>query len=160
MKIIIIVHSHTGITRKFAEKINSRLVTCGHKVNCVYLATDREIDLKKLAQPREIMITNLPDISGYDAVLVGGPVWGFKPSPLIKACLDFIPDFRGKKFLAFITMMLPFKFMGGKNSLRLLNTIAEQKHAKVMDGFISSKIWHNQERDMTKNAEQIGKILG
>ena len=43
------------------------------------------------------------DISGFDLVVFGSPVWAFKPTPVIHAAIDGLKGCMGKPAVAFST---------------------------------------------------------
>jgi flavodoxin len=118
MKIGIIVHSQSGHTAAFARAIAAKLGELGHEVDTVLLMTTG------LSRPgsRRFTITNAPDdaeLSQFDAVLIGGPVWGFKASPVIMRYLASIGPgiLKKKRTLAFVTMGFPWKALGASRAL-------------------------------------------
>ena len=44
-----------------------------------------------------------PDVSAYDLVVFGSPVWAFKPTPVIHAAIDGLEGCMGKPAVAFST---------------------------------------------------------
>ncbi len=137
MKIAIIVHSKTGNTLKFAEKIKEKLTAAGHEVDLTHLQTATPVDGKSIRQKNGISFTSLPDVSSADAVLFGGPVWGFNPSPVIlQAMLALAHQMKGKLMLPFLTMGFPFAWMGGKGSLNRMRRTAGTMGARVLNGAI------------------------
>lgn len=159
MKIIIIVHSKTGTTRKFAELIADRLKEDGHSIKLVQIETDVPIKSGTVRRCKKFVITNLPDVTEYDTLLLGGPVWGFSASPVIIACINALGDLNGKKVLPFITGGFPFKFMGGKQAISLMSRNAADKKATVLPGAIVLKLFHDVDGDMNKAAGAISSVL-
>ncbi len=159
MNVIIIVHSKTGTTKKFAERIASKLQQDGHNTNLIQIETDVPINTGSVRKCAKFSITNLPDITNYDTILLGGPVWGFSASPVIIECINALGDFQGKKVLPFVTQGFPFKFMGGKQGIALMSQYAADKKATVIPGFIVSKLFHDIEKDMDKAADAILSTL-
>jgi flavodoxin len=107
MNVCIIYHSETGNTRRVAQHIAE---ACGGKliditdktryskltgflVRCK-MAMGEE---KALIEPASI------DVSGYDQLVFGSPVWAFKPTPAIHAAIDALKGCEGKKATAFCT---------------------------------------------------------
>jgi flavorubredoxin len=43
------------------------------------------------------------DVSGYDVLIFGSPVWAFKPTPVIHTAIDSLKGCDGKKAVAFST---------------------------------------------------------
>lgn len=152
MKTIIIVHSSTGTTRKFADKIAGKLRENGHSTIVTQLETDVPVKSGSVRSCEKFVITNLPKIKEYDAVLLGGPVWGFSASPVIIACIDALDDLKGKKVIPFVTQGFPFKFMGGKQAIALMSRHAASKQATTLRGAIVSKLFHDIETDMDNAA--------
>lgn len=159
MKIIIIVHSKTGTTRKFADLIADRLKEDGHSIKLVQIETDVPIKSGTVRRCKKFVITNLPDVTEYDTLLLGGPVWGFSASPVIIACINALGDLNGKKVLPFITGGFPFKFMGGKQAIALMSRNAADKKATVLPGAIVLKLFHDVDGDMNKAAGAISSVL-
>ena len=159
MNIAIIVHSKTGTTRKFADRIADRLKKDGHSINVIQIETDVLIESGSVRSCKRFSITNLPDIKAYDALLLGGPVWGFSASPVIVACMNALGDFGGKKVVPFVTQGFPFKFLGGKQAIGLMSRNAAEKKATVLPGAIISKLFHDIEADMDKAADSIASTL-
>jgi len=159
MKIGIIVHSKTGTTRKFADRIADILKKDGHSTDLIQIETDVQVESGSVRSCKPFTITNLPDIKSYDILLLGGPVWGFSASPVIIACIKGLGDLTGKKVLPFVTMGFPFKFMGGKQAVALMSRNAAERKATILPGAIISKLFHDFERDMDTGAASIAEKL-
>ncbi len=159
MNIIIILHSKTGTTRKFADRIASKLKDDGHSVKLTQIETDVPIKSGSVRRCEKFVITNQPDIKEYDTVLLGGPVWGFSASPVIIACINALDDLKGKKVLPFVTQGFPFKFMGGNQAIALMSRNAADKKAIVLPGVVVSKLFHDVERDMDKAATLVSSVF-
>lgn len=153
MLIGVVVHSHTGSTLDFADRIAHRLREKGHSVELTQLKTDGEV------RPRQedVRIVNLPDCSRFDAVLVGGPVWVFNASPVIVTCIKSLGGVSGKKLLPFVTQGLPFELMGGTAAIETMRRAAEEVGAIVMPGMIAPKLFRRHTRLKDKLAEQISE---
>ena len=107
-KTLIIYYSASGTTEKAAKELQRK--TKGDiyfiKTSIPY-STDQEVLGKEMALEREngnIRELNgeLPDLSGYGLILIGGPVWSGEPSNPIQKYLG-ITDFSGKKAAGFWT---------------------------------------------------------
>ena len=159
MNIAIIVHSKTGTTRKFADRIADRLRKDGHNINLVQIETDVPVESGSVRSCKKFVITTLPDTKTYDTLLMGGPVWGFSASPVIIECINALGDLQGKKVLPFVTMGFPFKFMGGRQAIALMSRTAGEKKATVLPGAIIAKLFHDFERDFDKAADAISVTL-
>jgi flavodoxin len=159
MNIAIIVHSKTGTTRRFADRIADRLKKEGHSIGVIQIETDVPIESGSVRSCKKFAITNLPDVKEYDALLLGGPVWGFSASPVIVSCINALGDLKGKKVIPFVTHGFPFRFMGGKQAIGLMNRNAVEKKATVLPGAIISKLFHDIEKDMDKAVDSIVSTL-
>ena len=159
MKICVLVHSTTGNTLKFAKLLDQRMKDQGHDVDLFELQTNEPVKNGTLHQPMNFRIMNTPDISEYDAIVAGGPVWAFSISTVIYKCLSSYADLKGKKFVPFVTMGFPSPGMGGKQAIGTLSKIATEKGAEVLSGAVACKMFHNIGDMMEKEAERIAKIL-
>ena len=83
MKIGIIFHSKTGTTLGFGHLIGGTLREEGHQIELVDLQTDAPVNFGSVRSAPSFKVTNLPDGSKYDALLVGGPVWAFSACPAL-----------------------------------------------------------------------------
>jgi len=107
MKICIIYHSETGNTRHVAQHIAS---ACDGKLIEVsdtagYNRLTRFLVWCKKARGEETTTIEPAsiDVSGYDQLVFGSPVWAFKPTPAIHAAIDALNGCEGKRATAFCT---------------------------------------------------------
>ena len=107
MKVCIIYHSETGNTRHVAQHLASvfdgKLIeiceTAPHSRLTRFLVwckMARSEDLTKI-EPDVI------DVSGYDLLVIGSPVWAFKPTPAIHTAINALVGCEGKRTVAFST---------------------------------------------------------
>jgi flavodoxin len=107
MKICIIYHSETGNTRHVAQHLAS---VCDGKLiditdKATYNRLTRFLVWCKMARGEEktpIEPSSI-DVSGFDQLVFGSPVWAFKPTPAIHAAIDSLNGCEGKKATAFCT---------------------------------------------------------
>ena len=107
-KILIIYYSSSGTTEKVANVIKSKTGADLYliKTNPPY-PTEQEALGKEMALERENgnirdLSGQLPELSGYDIILIGGPVWSGEPSNPIQKYLS-MTNFGGKKVAGFWT---------------------------------------------------------
>ena len=155
MKILVIVHSKTGNTLKFAEKIAEKLKAKGNAVDVVRLETDPPVASGTARQHPPFSITNLPDPESYDAVLAGGPTWAFTASPVIYEAIRQIKDLKDKKAACFTVQAFPFAFMGGNQSVGLMKKELEAKGARVAVTASVQGMFHDMKKDMEKKADEM-----
>ena len=107
MKICIIYHSETGNTRHVAQHIasacNGKLIEVADKAG--YNRLTRFLVWCKKARSEETTLIEPAsiDVSGYDQLIFGSPVWAFKPTPAIHAAIDALIGCEGKRATAFCT---------------------------------------------------------
>ena len=107
MKICIIYHSESGNTRHVAQHIASafdaQLVEVTNTAS--YNRLTRFFVLCKMARGEEktLIEPESVDVSEYDLVVFGSPVWAFKPTPVIHAAIDGLKGCMGKPAVAFST---------------------------------------------------------
>jgi len=107
MKLCIIYHSETGNTRHIAQHLAS---ACdGHLVEVYdrasYSALTRFLLRCKKARGEEQTPVEPAsiDVSAYDLLAFGSPVWAFKPTPVIHAAIAALSGCEGKQAVAFFT---------------------------------------------------------
>ena len=107
MKLCIIYHSETGNTRHVAQHIaspfNANLIEVCDTAS--YFQLTRFLVRCKMARSEE-KTTIAPaslDVSGYDLIVFGSPVWAFKSTPVIHAAIDELKGCMGKPAVAFST---------------------------------------------------------
>lgn len=139
MKVSIIICSHTGNTLKLGDMVSSKLMEAGHEVNLVHLASDPPLTQHGPGPTHKYKITNMPDVSSSDLVIIGGPVWAFRPYPLLlKAMADLSSRIRGKRLLPFITHSFPYAWMTGSPALNKIRRLAADAGAKALPGVVLS----------------------
>ena len=105
-KTLIVYYSSSGTTEKVAKELQKR--TNG---DIYFIETKQPYPKEQEALGREMALERengnirelsgqLPDLSGYDQILIGGPVWSGEPSNPIQKYLS-MTDFGGKKVAGF-----------------------------------------------------------
>lgn len=157
MKVGILIHSYTGNTYSVAEKIKDKLVKEGHSVDLKKLEpvggeNVNEIDISK------ITFDPLPEVSGYDVIILGAPVRAFSMSPVLSAYLRNIPSLKEQKVELFVTQSLPHSWMGGKHAISQMKKLCLAKGAKVVKTGIIN--WKNKKREaiLQEVVEELGKL--
>jgi menaquinone-dependent protoporphyrinogen IX oxidase len=135
MHVGIIVHSQSGHTASLAKAVAERFREAGHDVDITPLQTSG------LHKPwsRSFSISHAPEeeeLCRCDAVLFGGPVWGGRASPVIMEYLRWLKKLNGKKALSFVTMVLPWKALGGTRAIHAMNEEIRSSGGTVLPGEI------------------------
>jgi flavodoxin len=107
MKVCIIYHSETGHTRHIAQHLSSAY-DC-HLVEVYdrapYSALTRFLMRCKRARSEETVPLEPAsiDVSDYDLLIFGSPVWAFKPTPAIHTAIVSVKGCGGKRAVAYCT---------------------------------------------------------
>ena len=159
MNTLILIHSQTGTTLRFAQVIAEKLKAKGASVDLVQLQADPPITVVTAMPKREFSFTNLPDIKKYDLILAGGPIWGFTVSPVAIDCIRQLKDLHGKKFIPLVTMGFPFEFLGGRQGIAALTRQAAAQGAEVLPGQIITQMFRNSQKQMQAAAAEIAASI-
>ena len=107
MKICIIYHSESGNTRHVAQHLSSAFDSKLVEINDVapHLQLTKFLVWCKMARGEELTKTEPEsvDVSGYDLIVFGSPVWAFKPTPAIHTAIVNLKGCMGKPAVAFST---------------------------------------------------------
>ncbi len=158
-RVLVIYYSLTGNTRSIAEMIREKTGGDVFEIETVknYPADYSECiqDAKKELQRRELpaLKKSPPDMSSYDLVLVGSPVWWYTVSTPVMRFLTQA-DFAGKKVAAFCT------HEGGVG--KFFPHFQEQaKNAVVLEGLDLYKPRQAEEGEVSKALDSwLGKLRG
>lgn len=129
MKSIIIYYSYSGNTRKVADILCERLKQKGEVEIIDLQARDESRAFLGQCQrafrhvKANIATVNF-DLSGYDLVCFGTPVWAFGPAPAMNTYLEKCFGLGGKRIILFVT------YGGGLGKVRCLD---------YMQGILSKK---------------------
>jgi flavodoxin len=130
MKTCIIYHSYTGITRGVAEKVRDAcggdLVEVQPKEHYSSLKAYSTGCLRARREERDPIFPEKIDVSQYDRIVIGTPVWAWKATPAINAAIAALEGCEGKSAVLFATC-------GSKsgNTLTILRKALEAKGVKV-----------------------------
>jgi DNA-binding transcriptional ArsR family regulator len=103
----VIYYSYTGVTRGVAEQICN---ACGcdlievqtRKKYSTFTAYTKGVmrSRKEVCDP---IIPGEIDVSQYDLLIIGTPVWAWKPAPAINSAIKVLKGCEGKKAIIFVT---------------------------------------------------------
>jgi menaquinone-dependent protoporphyrinogen IX oxidase len=148
MRIGIIIHSHTGNTLSVGERLKEALIAKGYSVQLERVTAVNEDPQSK----ERVRLKSIPDISTYDAIIIGAPVRAFSLSPVMKAYLAEIPQIKDKKVSCFVTEHFPKPWMGGNRAIKQILRFITQKGGIVScTGVVN---WSGKARE-----EQISDVL-
>jgi multimeric flavodoxin WrbA len=134
MSVCIVYHSETGNTKKVAEYVAK--ATGATLIPVRDCAGYNKITMYLLGIPRAragdkaTIEPPMIDVSAFDLVVVGSPVWAWKPTPGANAAIAALTGCTGKKGMVFATS-------GGmpKDTLPVMKSALEGKGVKVDGSF-------------------------
>ncbi|OPX68189.1 MAG: flavodoxin [Methanoregulaceae archaeon PtaB.Bin108] len=151
MELCIIYHSYSGITRKMAVKIRD---SCGGDlIEVVPLQKYNTLTaytvgcMRARNQECDPITPDAIDVSHYDLIVLGTPVWMYKPTPAANAAVAALSGCSGKKAVVFATC-------GGKpgDTIPLLKKALVEKGIDVVGDIVFTKA-------DVDNPEKIQKLL-
>ncbi len=107
MAVCIVYHSETGNTRTVAERLAS--LVGGDLVEVKDLARYSKVGMylrggrRAMKRERAAIEPAVIDVSAYDTVVVGTPVWAGNPTPAINAAISALVGIEGKPAVVFCT---------------------------------------------------------
>lgn len=109
-RILIVYYSYSGVTEGVSEMLQEKtggdlfeLIPTKAYSDDMYEASDRAAEELESGNLPELT-GELPDLTGYDTILIGGPVWSEKAAPPVVSYLSQT-DFGGKAVAPFWTYM-------------------------------------------------------
>jgi len=160
MDTAIIYHSETGNTERFVNSLADALTQKGHTVSKIKLQTTHKVKQGSVRNKQEISFTNLPDLSAFDLLIFGGPVWAFGPSPVIIAAIKQCAGLHGKIAVPIATMGFLFRFMGGTGALDHMKRELLVRGAKVIPGQVCRQMMKKLEGDIATATREICSRIG
>ena len=105
----VIFYSYSGVTRRVAEGIRSAsgcdLVEVRTKKPYTWLTLFPTGVMRARRQACDLIEPETIDVSGYDLLIIGTPVWTGKPTPAINAAVKALSGCEGKMAVVFITYL-------------------------------------------------------
>ena len=146
-KTLIIYYSLTGHTKEIAEKIQSKT-----NADLFEIETQKAFPMKpilffavkqQLKDKNYPALKNIPDITAYDTIFIGAPVWWYTAATPVLSLLNQV-DFQNKK-------VVPFSTQGSNAGTFLEDFKAKIKNAVVLDYASFNNI--GKEYDQAVNAK-------
>ena len=100
----------------------------------------------------KVRLKSIPDITHYDAFIIGAPVRAFSLSPVMKAYLAQISEIQGRRVACFVTEHFPKPWMGGNHSVNQIIHAIRKKGGEVIDKGVVN--WSGKARE-----EQINEVV-
>lgn len=107
MKIAVIYHSESGHTRHVAQHLaaacDGQLIEVSDRASYTRLSRFLIWCKKARSEEKTEIEPAVIDVSAYDLLIFGSPVWAFKPTPAIHSAIDCLKGASGKPVFAFST---------------------------------------------------------
>ncbi len=158
MKSLVIYYSYSGNTQKVADVLNSMLAQKGEaRIQRLLPADESDKFFAQCVRAFKHIRAVLPDekfdLSEYDLICVGTPVWAFAPVPAINTFLDKCSGLNGKKVICFTT------YGSGTGVKRCLAAIEKALKEKGVSGFYNFNIQQGKAADKDFVENTISKAL-
>lgn len=138
MKTLIAYFSASGITKRAAQKLANKLNCDTYEIKPAVPYTDKDLnwmdknsrstlEMKDKSSRPEI-ITGDIDVSKYDRILLGYPVWWYTAPTIVNTFLEAY-DFSGKEIIIWATS-------GGSGLGKAKDDLAKSTTATIIDGRI------------------------
>jgi len=127
MKIGVFFYSRTGHTAQAGEVVAAQLAEAGHEVEFKVLRPAEPVSLSA----DRVCLEEIPSIEAFDALVLGTPVNGGRPSAPMRTFLESIPSLAGKSVAIYVTHFLPYKW-GSDQTLSLMRALCEEKGGQVL----------------------------
>jgi flavodoxin len=159
MSVCIVYHSETGNTKKVAEYVakatGAALIPvrdfAGYNKITMYLVGARKAMAGEKAAIEPVKI----DVSAYDLIIVGTPVWAWKPTPGANAAIAALTGCEGKKGMVFATC-------GGKpgDTIPIMKQALEERKVKVEGAFHFTKKELGEAKKIGEFVDAVRKSAG
>jgi flavodoxin len=108
MNSLVVYYSYSGNTKNIAEKLGNVLSGQGQVDYCELTPTDESNNFfaqcaRALTNKRASIAAVNFDLSEYDLVCLGTPVWAFAPTPAVNTFLDNCQNLDNKLAISFTT---------------------------------------------------------
>ena len=154
-KVLIVYYSLSGRTKDIAEKIANKTNADLFEIKTkeaypkgakLYLKAKNEVKNKQYPA-----IETLPDITSYDVIFIGAPVWWYTVAPPVMSLLEQL-DFQGKK-------VVPFSTQGSNFGIFFEDFAATVKNANVLQHASFNNMDKKYDKEVqAKIAEWINKL--
>jgi flavodoxin len=159
MRSVVIYYSYSGNTKRVAGVLSGYLKERGETQEIELIALDESKSFfgqgrRAFKRVRAKIQEVNPDVSGFDLVCLGTPVWAFAPVPAMNAFLDQCLGMEGKEIVLFTT------YGSGSGNERCLKIMQQELAKKGAKSFRQFSIQQLKTKDKELILSEIGKILG
>jgi len=157
MERLILYYSRTGKTRFLAEKLRDEfgadlveirdLRKRGGPFGFLRGVRDAHLGLKTEVAPSGL------DLSKYELIIFGTPVWAYSPTPALTTFLDAC-NLTDKKVILFVTS----RGVGYRRAIHILKAMVEARGGRVV-GVGSVNTWLKGEKHLLRAAVELAESL-
>ncbi|NYT07995.1 MAG: ArsR family transcriptional regulator [Methanomicrobiales archaeon] len=152
MKICIIYYSYSGVTRDIAEQISAAcggdLIEVKSRKHYTKLTVYPVGGMRASRGEHDPIDPGVIDVTDCDLLVIGTPVWAFKPTPAINAALAALTGSAGKRVVTFATC----GSQAGE-TLDIMRNALEEKGASVIGEVVLTR------RDIG-NGKNVQELIG
>lgn len=138
MKTCIVYHSYSGVTRGIAEKIKGAcggdLIEVTPKDSYSTLSAYSLGCIRARKEACDPITPDTIDVSSYDLIVIGTPVWAWKATPVINGAIAALKGCEGKTAVLFATCG-----SSAKDTLPIIKSVLEKKGVHVTGEVVLSK---------------------
>jgi Flavodoxin len=134
----IIFHSWSGVTRGVARKVRAAcggdLIEVKPKKAYNLLTVYAQGGYRAMKGKKDPIEPKKIDVAGYDMIVMGSPVWAWKPTPVINAAIAALKDCEGKKAVIYATC-------GGQagETIEIMRKALEERGVRVVGDIVFDK---------------------
>lgn len=149
MRVLIAFQGDSKSNSKVAETIKQTLEKKDWEIKMQPVLPKKHMKwfhyIKEFRKKKKIELKNaITDVKEFDLVVVGTPVWTYKPTPVITTYLRSLQNTKNKKFVLFATCV---GFPG--TTIKRMSNILTTKAAKVLDSFVVRSIFELDEKKLS-----------
>ncbi|MCX6799350.1 MAG: flavodoxin family protein [Candidatus Diapherotrites archaeon] len=157
MNILVAYYSKSGNTEKVAKKIAESLQAKAHGVRLFKVMPVEELKAGQYSKTEKDLPLREPlvNLQKFDLVVVGTPVWGFSPTPIITSYLRQMEGAKGKSFALFCACsVIP------GTTIKRMSSIISTKGGTVLDSLVIKSLFEFDEKKLKEAKCFAEKIAG
>ena len=154
MSLCIVYYSLSGITRGVAEKIQAAcggdLIEVRPKQPYTTISAYSRGAKRARSEVHDPIDPETIDVSSYDTIVLGTPVWAFKPTPVINGAIAALKGCEGKRAVIFATS-------GGMpgETLPILRKFLESREAQVAEEMVINRVDLRSDKKVEELIEKV-----
>ncbi len=127
MKVGLVYYSRTGHTKQVIDDIAEKLNDDDHKIDIISLELASPWD----ASADRLPLKKLPDIQGFDCIIVGTPVHGARMAGAVRTFLEESEGLIGKEVVFLLTHLF-WQGWGADQTIQQMRELCTAKGADVL----------------------------